>query len=61
LKFLVDMPLSPTLVRWLVEQGYDAVRAADIGLDRSSDNEVIARACARRGAEPDTLSWWQLA
>jgi predicted nuclease of predicted toxin-antitoxin system len=44
LKFLVDMPLSPHLAQWLVERGHDAVHAADIGLDRATDAEVIARA-----------------
>jgi predicted nuclease of predicted toxin-antitoxin system len=40
------MPLSPTLAQWLGTQGDDAVHASDIGLDRASDAETIARAVA---------------
>ena len=44
MKFLVDMPLSPALARWLAEQGHDAIHAAAIGLARAPDTDVIARA-----------------
>lgn len=44
MKFLVDMPLSPALARWLRRQGHDAIHAAAIGLDRKPDTEIIARA-----------------
>lgn len=44
MKFLVDMPLSPALAAWLRDQGYDAVHATKLGLDRSSDAEILARA-----------------
>jgi predicted nuclease of predicted toxin-antitoxin system len=43
-KFLVDMPLSPALAVWLGDQGYDAVHAAELGLNRAPDIEIIARA-----------------
>jgi predicted nuclease of predicted toxin-antitoxin system len=43
-KFLVDMPLSITLTRWLVAQGHDAVHAAEIGLDRATDETIVAHA-----------------
>jgi len=43
-KFFVDMPLSITLARWLVAQGHDTVHAAEVGLNRSTDEEIIARA-----------------
>jgi predicted nuclease of predicted toxin-antitoxin system len=43
-KFLVDMPLSPTLSRWLTELGHDAVHASEIGLHAASDVEIIKRA-----------------
>jgi predicted nuclease of predicted toxin-antitoxin system len=46
-KFLVDMPLSITLTRWLVAQGHDAVHAAEIGLDRATDETIVAH--AKRG------------
>ena len=32
MKFLVDMPLSPSLARWLRERGHDAVHAFEVGL-----------------------------
>lgn len=44
MKFLIDMPLSPTLSRWLRETGHDAVHASEIGLHAASDFEIIERA-----------------
>ena len=44
MKFLIDMPLSPNLARWLESEGHDAVHAAALGLDRAEDVEIIARA-----------------
>ena len=44
MKFLVDMPLSPALARWLATQGHDAVHAFAAGLDRSPDTEILALA-----------------
>jgi predicted nuclease of predicted toxin-antitoxin system len=43
-KFLVDMPLSPTLAQWLQSQGHDAVHASVLGLDRAPDTDIIERA-----------------
>jgi predicted nuclease of predicted toxin-antitoxin system len=43
-KFLIDMPLPPALARWLAAQGHDAVHAAHVGLDRSTDTEILTRA-----------------
>jgi len=45
MRFLVDMPLSPTLAAWLRQQGHDAVHAAEIGLHRASDGVILE--CAR--------------
>jgi predicted nuclease of predicted toxin-antitoxin system len=42
-KFLVDMPLSPEAV-WLREQGYDARHAAEVGLERAADANIMALA-----------------
>lgn len=39
------MPLSPSLARWLVEQGHDGVHAVDLGLERAPDAEIME--CAR--------------
>jgi predicted nuclease of predicted toxin-antitoxin system len=38
------MPLSPALAAWLREQGHDAVHAAELGLDRAPDFQIVARA-----------------
>jgi predicted nuclease of predicted toxin-antitoxin system len=43
-KFLVDMPLSPALARWLVDAGYDAIHAGDIGMERAPDVEIVSHA-----------------
>jgi predicted nuclease of predicted toxin-antitoxin system len=43
-RFLVDMPLSPTLAAWLRQQGHDATHATELGLERAPDAEVLARA-----------------
>ena len=44
MKFLVDMPLSPAVARWLEQKGHDAVHAYNIGLSCASDDEVIDKA-----------------
>jgi predicted nuclease of predicted toxin-antitoxin system len=44
MKFLVDMPLSPGLFRWLGERGHDAVHAANLGLERAPDTTILERA-----------------
>ncbi len=41
MRFLVDMPLSPHLARWLVQQGHDAVHAFESGLERASDIAIL--------------------
>jgi predicted nuclease of predicted toxin-antitoxin system len=44
MRFLVDMPLSPALARWLVDEGHDAVHAFDLGLASAEDSAIIDRA-----------------
>lgn len=44
MRFLIDMPLSVTLARWLTVQGHDAVHAAEVGLNRATDEEILGRA-----------------
>lgn len=44
MKFLVDMPLSPALAAWLKTEGYDATHAAELGLGRAPDTDILARA-----------------
>lgn len=41
MKFLVDMPLSPALAKWLAQEGHDAVHASDIGLAHATDEAVL--------------------
>lgn len=38
------MPLSPAAARWLGSQGHDAAHANDLGLQRASDADIMARA-----------------
>jgi predicted nuclease of predicted toxin-antitoxin system len=44
MRFLVDMPASPTLVQWLSQRGHDAVHAQEIGLATVGDSLILARA-----------------
>ena len=44
MKFLIDIPLSITLARWLAEAGHDALHAYDLGLERAADIDIIKRA-----------------
>ncbi len=41
MSFLVDMPISPEVARWLIEKGYDAVHASQIELGRAKDKKII--------------------
>ena len=44
MRFLVDMPLSPELAKWLVRQGHDAVHALEVELDRALDEVIFGKA-----------------
>ena len=44
------MPLSRDLAAWLKDQGHDAEHAADLGLARASDLDILARAKRERRA-----------
>jgi predicted nuclease of predicted toxin-antitoxin system len=59
-KFLVDMALSPDLATWLAGQGHDAVHASTIGLFRSPDAEIMARAKAEHRTVTADLDYPQL-
>lgn len=41
MKFLVDMSISPKTVEFLKKKGYEAVRASDLGMARSKDEEIF--------------------
>ncbi|MBN1547109.1 MAG: DUF5615 family PIN-like protein [Syntrophaceae bacterium] len=41
MNFLFDMPLSPELAVWLVQQGHNVVHAIEAGLDRATDAAII--------------------
>ncbi len=41
MKFLIDMPVSPQLAKWLNEKGHDAIHASDIGLHKTTDKDII--------------------
>ena len=42
--FLIDMPVSPQLAKWLNEKGHDAVHTSDIGLYKTKDKDIIREA-----------------
>jgi predicted nuclease of predicted toxin-antitoxin system len=44
MRFLIDMPLPPSLTDLLAGHGHDAVHASAVGLDRASDTEIIRHA-----------------
>lgn len=44
MKFLLDMPIPPSIASWLEERGHDAVHASSQGLGRASDRELLAHA-----------------
>ena len=44
MKFLVHMPLSPNVARWLMERGYDSVHASEVGLQSAPDSTILAAA-----------------
>lgn len=46
MKFLADMGLARSTVAYLRAQGYDAVHLSDEGLQRLSDDEIVAKAQA---------------
>lgn len=46
MKFLVDMPLSPAVVAWLVHEGHDAIHASEAGLSHAPDADILSRARA---------------
>ncbi|MEO0396610.1 MAG: DUF5615 family PIN-like protein [Cyanobacteria bacterium P01_A01_bin.137] len=48
MKFLADMGISPRTVTWLKDQGYDAVRLSDEGLQRLPDADVMVKALAEK-------------
>jgi predicted nuclease of predicted toxin-antitoxin system len=43
-KFLVDANLPPALARWLESEGHAAQHVSDLGMERSTDREIWARA-----------------
>ena len=42
MKFLLDMPVSPSLIDVLHTRGHEALHADRIGLRRASDSEILA-------------------
>jgi len=44
MKFLIDMPVSPKLVKTLEQRGHAAVHAQEIGLAGAEDSEIVSRA-----------------
>jgi predicted nuclease of predicted toxin-antitoxin system len=48
MKFLLDMPIPPGMAGWLRERGHDAVHAAEIGLARAPDQDLLDRAVTEK-------------
>ena len=48
MKFLADMGIAQSTVRWLRELGYDAVHLREQGLKRLSDEKIVAKAKAEQ-------------
>ena len=48
MKFIIDMPLSPSLAVWLTSKGHDAIHVVNVGLARASDSEIIDYAIQQR-------------
>lgn len=46
MKFLADMGISPSIIRRLREQGYDAVHLYEQGLMRLADEDILRKAQA---------------
>lgn len=44
MKFLADMGIAQSTVKWLREQGHDAVHVRDFHMYKASDEEIIAKA-----------------
>lgn len=41
MKFLIDMPVSPSLAEWLSAQGHKATHVSQIGMASASDVEIL--------------------
>ena len=48
MRFLADMGISTRTIAWLHEQGHDAVHVREQGLQRASDETIMAKAYAER-------------
>ena len=46
MRILADMPISPRTVEFLTGLGHEAVHAADLGLARAADEQIVDRAKA---------------
>ncbi len=41
MKFLIDMPISPSLTEWLQVQGYETIHVSRIGMATANDKEIL--------------------
>ncbi len=44
MKFLADMGISQTTVKWLNKEGFDTIHVRDINMHRSLDAEILLKA-----------------
>jgi len=47
MRFLADMPISPRTVSYLMEMGYEAIRANELGMERAGDEQLLRYAAQR--------------
>lgn len=41
MKFLIDMPVSPSLGVWLTKQGHEAMHVSQIGMASADDTDIL--------------------
>lgn len=44
MKFLLDMPVSPTLIKWLTQPGHQTIHKRDVGLSTATDITILEKA-----------------
>ena len=58
MKFLADMGISQSTVKWLREKGYDAVHLREEDLHKMSDKDIVKK--ARNETQPFALAFPKL-
>ena len=48
MRFLADMPISRSTVKYLQSKGHDALHLLDLGLERAKDREIAKLAASKK-------------